>query len=58
MNYWRNSTYQLGLTGQIAPHSLRYAFTQEQFDQYLTQGYSEQEVLAKGLGDGRGRFIK
>lgn len=63
MNYWRNSTYRLGLTGQISPHSLRYAFTQEQVDQYLTQGYSEQEALAKasmdlGHGDGRGRFIK
>ncbi|WP_392562173.1 integrase domain-containing protein [Orbus sturtevantii] len=63
MNYWRNSTYRLGLTGQISPHSLRYAFTQEQVDQYLQQGYSEQEALAKasmdlGHGDGRGRFIK
>lgn len=63
MNYWRNSTYRLGLTGQISPHSLRYAFTQEQVDQYLKQGYSEQEALAKvsmdlGHGDGRGRFIK
>lgn len=63
MNYWRNSTYRLGLIGQISPHSLRYAFTQEQVDQYLKQGYSEQEALAKasmdlGHGDGRGRFIK
>ena len=63
MNYWRNSTYRLGLTGQIAPHSLRYAFTQEQVGQYLKQSYSEQEALAKvsidlGHGDGRGRFIK
>lgn len=64
MNYWRNSTYRLGLTGQIAPHSLRYALTQkQQVDQYLIQGYSEQEALAKasmdlGHGDGRGRFIK
>lgn len=63
MNYWRNSTYRLGLTGQISPHSLRYAFTQEQLDQYLRQGYSEQEALAKvsmdlGHGDGRGRYIQ
>lgn len=63
MNYWRNSTYRLGLTGQISPHSLRYTFTQDQIDHYLKQGYSEQEALAKvsmdlGHGDGRGRFIK
>lgn len=63
MNYWRNSTYRLGLTGQISPHSLRYAFTQDQIDQYLKQGYSEQEALAKvsmdlGHGDVRGRYIK
>lgn len=63
MNYWRNSTYRLGLTGQIAPHSLRYAFTQEQIDHYLKQGYTEKEALAKvsmdlGHGDGRGKFIK
>lgn len=63
MNYWRNSTYRLGLTGQLSPHSLRYAFTQHQVDHYLKQGYNEQEALAKvsmdlGHGDGRGRYIK
>lgn len=63
MNYWRNSAYRLGLTGPISPHSLSYAFTQEQVDQYLKQGYSEEEVLAKasmdlGYGDGRGIYIK
>lgn len=63
MNYWRNSTYRLGFTGKISPHSLRYAFTQEQVDQYLKQGYSESEALAKasmdlGHGDGRGKYIK
>ena len=47
MNYWRNSTYRMGLTEQISLHSLRYAFTQEQVDQYLKQGYSEQEALTK-----------
>lgn len=29
MNYWRNSTYRLGLTRQMSPHSLRYTFTQD-----------------------------
>lgn len=63
MTYWRNSTYRLGLTGQLSPHSLRYAFAQDQIDHYQKQGYSQQEALAKvsidlGHGDGRGRFIK
>lgn len=63
MNYWRNSTYRLGLTRQISPHSLHYAFTQDQIDHYLKQGYSEPEALAKmsmdlGHADGRGRYIK
>lgn len=63
MNYWRNSTYRLGLTRQISPHSLRYAFTQDQIDHYPKQGYREPEALAKvsmdlGHADGRGRYIK
>ncbi|XKM13297.1 integrase domain-containing protein [Orbaceae bacterium ac157xtp] len=63
MNYWRNSTSRLGLTGEHSPHCLRYAFTQHQIDHYLKQGYSEPEALAKasmdlGHGDGRGRYIK
>ena len=59
MNYWRNSTYRMGLTEQISPHSLRYAFTQEQVDQYLKQGYSEQEALAKATMDlGHGDSIE
>lgn len=47
MTYWRNSTYRLGLTGQISLHSLCYAFTQDQIDHYLKQSYSEQEAQAK-----------
>lgn len=63
MTYWRNQTSRLGLTGNISPHSLRYAFAQQQIQYYLKQGYSEPEALAKtsmdlGHGDGRGRYIK
>lgn len=47
----------------LSPHSLRYAFVQDQIDHYQKQGYSEQEALAKTSmdlrhGDGRGKYIK
>lgn len=35
MTYWRNQTCRLGLTGKISPHSLRYAFAQQQIQYYL-----------------------
>lgn len=63
MTYWRNQTARLGLKGEIAPHSLRYAFTHESVDYYLSKDYTDKEALAMtsmdlGHGDGRGRYVK
>lgn len=63
MTYWRNHCSSIGLTGKLAPHSLRYAFAQDLMRYYKAQGHSEKEVMAMvsmdlGHGDGRGRYIK
>lgn len=63
MTYWRNQTRAIGLTGTIAPHSLRYAWAQDAIQYYKEQGYSDKEALAMtsmdlGHGDGRGRYVK
>ena len=63
MNHWHYHCRALGLKGEIAPHSLRYAFAQQATEHYIEQGYSQQEALALtsmdlGHGDGRGRYIK
>ncbi|SPX19995.1 DNA-binding prophage protein [Escherichia coli] len=62
----------MGLTGKYSPHSLRYAWAQDDIRRYLAQddirrylaqGFSEKEALAMvamdlGHGDGRGRWVK
>ncbi|EEC0297089.1 DNA-binding protein [Salmonella enterica subsp. enterica] len=63
LKYWRNHTSRLGLTGEYSPHSLRYAWAQDDIRRYLAQGFSEKEALAMvamdlGHGDGRGRWVK
>lgn len=63
MGYWRNQTREIGLTGKISPHSLRYAFAQDLMNYYQKEGYTEKEALAMtsmdlGHGDSRGRYIK
>ncbi|EIJ2662286.1 integrase domain-containing protein [Escherichia coli] len=63
MKYWRNHTLRMGLTGKYSPHSLRYAWAQDDIRRYLAQGFSEKEALAlvamdQGHGDGRGRWVK
>lgn len=62
ITYWRNQTRLLGLSGKYAPHSLRYAWTQEVMAHYLAQGLSEKEAQAKvsmdlGHEDRRGIYI-
>ncbi|EAZ9182767.1 DNA-binding protein [Salmonella enterica] len=63
MKYWCNSTQRMGLTGKYSPHSLRYAWAQDDIRRYLAQGFCEKEALAMvamdlGHGDGRGRWVK
>ncbi|ECI4110915.1 DNA-binding protein [Salmonella enterica subsp. enterica] len=63
MNYWHNQSRRCGLTGEYAPHSLRYAWAQEAIRYWLAQGLSQKEALAQvstdlGHGDGRGRYIR
>ncbi|OTA18064.1 DNA-binding protein [Xenorhabdus vietnamensis] len=52
-----------GLSGNKAPHSMRYHFAQQSGEHYIAQGFSEREALALvsmdlGHGDGRGRYIR
>ncbi|WP_426576261.1 integrase domain-containing protein [Xenorhabdus stockiae] len=52
-----------GLSGDKAPHSMRYHFAQQSGEYYKAQGFSEREALALvsmdlGHGDGRGRYIR
>ncbi|ECG2271359.1 DNA-binding protein [Salmonella enterica subsp. enterica serovar Eastbourne] len=52
-----------GLTGEKAPHSMRYHFSQEARGFYEEKGYTEREIYAQvsmdlGHGDGRGRYVK
>ncbi|KLU15822.1 MULTISPECIES: integrase domain-containing protein [Xenorhabdus] len=52
-----------GLTGNKAPHSMRYQFARQSGEHYKAQGFSDREALALvamdlGHGDGRGRYIK
>lgn len=52
------SARKINLTGEISPHSFRYAFTHRQFDQYLDLGFEEEialAFLAEDLGHGNGR---
>ncbi|MFB5641766.1 integrase domain-containing protein [Kluyvera ascorbata] len=63
MDYWHNHLRDAGLTGEYAPHSLRYAWAQDAIRYYEEQGLSHKEVLAVtstdlGHGDGRGRYIE
>ena len=59
MKYRHGQALHIGLTGAYFPRSLRYAWAQH----YLTQGFSEKEVLAQtamdvGHGNNRGQRIR
>lgn len=63
MTYWHNQTARLGLKGEIAPHSQRYAFTHDLVDYYLSKDYTDEEALVMtsmglGHGDSQGRYIE
>lgn len=60
---YRNISREVGMTGEYAPHSLRYAYSQDAIIHHVNSGMSRQEAEALvsmdlGHGDGRGRYIK
>lgn len=60
---YRNISREVGMTGEYAPHSLRYAYSQDAIIHHVNSCMSRQEAEALvsmdlGHGDGRGRYIK
>ena len=58
-----NQVRSYGLTGKEAFHSLRYAFAHDQYQSYISAGYSRKEALSLvgmdlGHGDGRGGYVR
>lgn len=59
---YRNVVREAGLVGEFAPHSLRYAYTQDVLQHHKDKGFNqkESEALASmdlGHGDGRGHYV-
>ena len=53
----------MDLKGEIASHSLRYAWAQDRFREYLREGFERGDALVRlsrdlGHGDGRARYVK
>jgi site-specific recombinase XerC len=62
LNELKNDYRAVGMTGEYASHSLRYAWSQEQYRQYREEGMSESQARKElsqdlGHGDGRGRYV-
>ncbi|TPW38380.1 DNA-binding protein [Mixta tenebrionis] len=60
---YRNIIRDAGMTGENAPHSLRYAYAKDAVNFHLKNGMSRDEANALvsmdlGHGDGRGRYIR
>lgn len=60
---YRYHVRRVGLTGDKAPHSMRYQFSQDARKFYAVKGFTEKEIYALvsmdlGHGDGRGRYVK
>ena len=61
-HHMTNTYRSVGMVGDHASHSLRYAWAQEQKAAYLAQGISESHARKElsqdlGHGDGRGRYV-
>ena len=61
--YYHRETIKAGLAGEHSPHSLRYAYARDCYNDCIEQGMSEENALAftslsLGHGDGRGRWLK
>lgn len=59
---YRNVAKDAGLTGKVAPHSLRYAYSQEAKVWHMKNGLSRKEAEAMvsmdlGHGDGRAHYV-
>lgn len=59
---YRNIVREAGLVGKYAPHSLRYAYTQNVTEHHIKKGFSQKEAEALasmdlGHGDGRGHYV-
>lgn len=59
---YRNIVREAGLVGKYAPHSLRYAYTQDATNFHIKRGFSQKEAEALvsmdlGHGDGRGHYV-
>ena len=59
---YRNIVREAGMVGEFAPHSLRYAYTQDVIRLHLEKGFSVKEAQALasmdlGHGDGRGHYV-
>lgn len=59
---YRNVVRDAGLVGKYAPHSMRYAYSQDATKLHKEQGFSKKEAEALvsmdlGHGDGRGHYI-
>jgi len=62
MNYYHYNCGLVGLVGEHAPHSLRYAYAQNGMQRYKAEDFSLKENIAQvsmdlGHGSGRGRFV-
>jgi hypothetical protein len=59
---YRNIVREAGMIGEFAPHSLRYAYTQDVIELHLKKGFNVKEAQALasmdlGHGDGRGHYV-
>ncbi|WP_215845223.1 integrase domain-containing protein [Candidatus Pantoea bituminis] len=62
LDRYHNVLRESGMTGNIAPHSLRYAYSQDAVNHHLENGMSRKEAEALvsmdlGHGDGRGAYV-
>jgi len=63
LQYYHRHAHALGLIGEIAPHSLRYAYACDAVESYKRAGHNEREAQALaaqdlGHGSGRGRLLR
>jgi site-specific recombinase XerD len=60
---YRGACAAFGLKGEVASHGLRYAWAQDRYHTYRSDGLDEREAVRRlsldlGHGDGRGRYVR